>query len=72
MSQQEFVNIFQNCDVMSENFYVKELYGCYCNSIRSKNKNSGQKDGPFMNYFEFLEGLTRASEVVKVEKMKAS
>ena len=48
------MNIFQSSDCMSENLQPKEFYSCYCMSIKPKAKSSGLKEGPFMNYYEFL------------------
>jgi hypothetical protein len=66
------MNIFQSCDAMTETIQPKEFYSCFCVSIKPKAKSSGLKDGPFMNYFEFLEAVIRSSEFVKVEKMTGS
>lgn len=72
MAQNEFTNIFQMCDIMNENFCIKDLYTCYCYSIRPKSRLTGLGDGPKMNYYEFQEAIVRVSEVIKPEKMRGS
>lgn len=70
ISQNEYINIFQTANCLDQGFIMKDLYACYSNSIRQKGRNVNTDYGPKMNYNEFLEGMLRAVEYIKIDKLK--